>query len=295
MQLGERRGSARPLQMNKNTFNTITSVPLSRGGKVKKRTPRPAAGIRAAAQARGPAGGDRARVVADHRGGRAQADTLRGAADIGREVGAVIDRHSQALRRPHHRRRPLLAANDAGSAAEARLDGLYVIRTSVPAAAMTAEQAVGAYKGLARVERAFRSLKTVDLEVRPVYHWLAPGSGRMCCCVCWPTTSNGRCAPASSRCSTTMPTRRRPNPARHSFVAKAQRSEAAVTKQTTGRTEDGLPVHSFHSLLADLATLTRNTVVTALAPDHPFTLTTRPTTIQQKALDLLGVAVTRTQ
>ena len=58
---------------------------------------------------------------------------------------------------------------------------------------------------------------------------------------------------------------------------------------------DGLPVHSFHSLLADLATLTRNTVVTALAPDHPFTLTTRPTTIQQKALDLLGVAVTRTQ
>ena len=68
-----------------------------------------------------------------------------------------------------------------------------------------------------------------------------------------------------------------------------------MTKQITGCTEDGLPVHSFHSLLADLATLTRNTVVTALAPDHPFTLTTRPTTIQQKALDLLGVAVTRTQ
>ena len=84
-------------------------------------------------------------------------------------------------------------------------------------------------------------------------------------------------------------------PARHSLVAKAQRSQAGVTKQTNGRTEDGLPVHSFHSLLADLATLTRNTVVTALAPDHPFTLTTRPTTIQQKALDLLGVAVTRTQ
>src|SRR5512132_1029847 len=78
--------------------------------------------------------------------------------------------------------------------------------------------------------------------------------------------------------------------ARDNIVAKAQRSPAAVTKQTTVRTEDGLPVHSFHSLLADLATLTRNTVVTALAPDHPFTLTTRPTTIQRKALDLLGVS-----
>src|SRR4029453_18657465 len=63
--------------------------------------------------------------------------------------------------------------NDASIAAEARLDGLYVIRTSVPATTMTAERAVGAYKALARVERAFRSLKTVDLEIRPVYHWLS--------------------------------------------------------------------------------------------------------------------------
>src|SRR5512132_2976430 len=83
--------------------------------------------------------------------------------------------------------------------------------------------------------------------------------------------------------------------ARDNIVAKAKRSPAAVTKLISNRTEDGLPVHSFHSLLADLATLTRNTVVTALAPDHPFTLTTRPTTIQRKALDLLGVAVTCTQ
>ena len=83
--------------------------------------------------------------------------------------------------------------------------------------------------------------------------------------------------------------------ARDSIVAKAQRSPEAVTQQTTGRPEDGLPVHRFHSLLADLATLSRNTMVTALAPDRPFTLTTRPTPIQQKALDLLGVALTCTQ
>ncbi len=80
---------------------------------------------------------------------------------------------------------------------------------------------------------------------------------------------------------------------RASVVAKAQRSPAAVTKQTTGRTEDGLPVHSFQTLLADLATLTRNTVATAIAPDHPFTITARPTPIQKKAFDLLGVARTQ--
>ena len=63
---------------------------------------------------------------------------------------------------------------------------------------------------------------------------------------------------------------------RSSIVAKAERSPAAVTKQTTGRTEDGLPVHSFRTLLDDLATLTRNTLVTAIAPEQPFTLTARP-------------------
>jgi hypothetical protein len=80
---------------------------------------------------------------------------------------------------------------------------------------------------------------------------------------------------------------------RASVVAKAERSPAAVTKQTTGRTDDGLPVHSFQTLLADLATITRNTVVTAIAPDAPFTITTRPTPIHKKAFNLLGVSCTQ--
>jgi hypothetical protein len=75
---------------------------------------------------------------------------------------------------------------------------------------------------------------------------------------------------------------------RPSVVAKAQRSPAAVTKQTTGRTEGGLPVQSLRSLIAHFATLARNTVTTAIAPNHPFTIPTRPTPIQQKALDLLA-------
>src|SRR4051794_37075923 len=76
---------------------------------------------------------------------------------------------------------------------------------------------------------------------------------------------------------------------RASVVAKAQRSPAAVQKQTTGLTPDGPPVHSFQSLLADLATVARNTVTTAITPNYPFTIITRPTTIQHKAFQLLGV------
>jgi hypothetical protein len=76
---------------------------------------------------------------------------------------------------------------------------------------------------------------------------------------------------------------------RASMVAQAQRSPAAVYKQTTGLTEDGLPVHSFRTLLADLATVARNTITTAITPNYPLTVVTRPTTIQHKAFQLLGV------
>src|SRR6185369_2351525 len=101
---------------------------------------------------------------------------LRGKAEIGLEVGAVVDEHKMGKHYDltitdasfTYRRR-----NDA-IAAEARLDGIYVIRTNVPETALTAEQAVGAYKSLAQVERAFRCLKTVDLEIRPIFHWTAP-------------------------------------------------------------------------------------------------------------------------
>ena len=82
---------------------------------------------------------------------------------------------------------------------------------------------------------------------------------------------------------------------RGSPVAKAERSPAALAKRATGRTVDGAPVHSFQSLLADLATLARNTIVTAIAPNRPFTVMTRPTPIQQKAFDLLDISPACTQ
>ena len=78
---------------------------------------------------------------------------------------------------------------------------------------------------------------------------------------------------------------------RRSVVAQAERSKAAISKQTTGMTPDGLPVHSFRTLLADLATLARNTITTAINPLYPLTVVTRPTPVQQKAFDLLGIAV----
>ena len=220
---------------------------------------------------------------------------LRGKAEIGMAVGAVRDKHKMAK----HFALEItdttftFARKTAEIAAEAALDGLYAVRTSLPATALDDAATVRSYKSLSLVEHAIRSLKTVDLRVRPVYHWL-PDRVRAHVFLCmlgyyleWHMRQ--RLAPmlyddADKQAAEAL---------RASVVAKAQRSPAAVTKQTTGRTEDGLPVHSFQTLLADLATLTRNTVATAIAPDHPFTITARPTPIQKKAFDLLGVARTQ--
>jgi hypothetical protein len=150
---------------------------------------------------------------------------------------------------------------------------------------------VRSYKSLSLVERAFRCIKTVDLHVRPVYHWLADRvRAHVFLCMLayyleWHMCQ--RLAPmlfddADKQAAAAQ---------RRSVVAQATRSQAAVKKPTTGQTEDGLPVHSFRSLLADLATLARNTITTAITPNYPLTVPTRPTPIQQKAVDLLGVAM----
>ena len=222
---------------------------------------------------------------------------LRGAAKIGIKVGVVLDRHKMA------KHFDLAITDDSfrfarkteAIAAEATLDGIYVVRTSLPADTLDEAGAVRAYKSLALVERAFRCLKTVDLQVRPIYHWLADRvrAHVFLCMLAYHVEWQMRARLAPMLYDDTD--KEAAEAMRDSIVAKAGRSPKAIAKQTTGRTEDGLPVHSFQSLLADLATLTHNTVVTALAPDHPFTLTARPTPIQRKALDLLGVAVACTQ
>jgi len=228
-------------------------------------------------------------------GVRRARDPLRGQAEIALKVGAVINKYKVAKHftltisdSEFSFARKIDAIDD-----EARLDGIYVVRTSLTAKALDDNASVRAYKSLAQVERAIRSIKTVDLQIRPIFHWAAP---RVCAHVCLCMLAyyvewhmRRRLAPmlyddADKEGAEAL---------RTSVVAKAQRSPSALAKQTYGTTADGLPVHSLHSLLADLATLARNTLVTALRPDHEFVLHTRPTAIQQKALDLLGVNVAK--
>jgi DDE family transposase len=218
---------------------------------------------------------------------------LRGTAEIALAVGAVLNTYKM---KKHF---DLTITDDAFSfarktteiAAEAATDGLYVVRTSLPEQTLGDADTVRSYKSLARVERAFRCIKTVDLNVRPVYHWL---EGRVrahvfLCMLAYYLEWHMR------QCLAPMlfddADKDEAEALRRSVVAQAQRSKAAVKKQTTGATPDGLPVHSFHTLLADLATMARNTIVTAINPLYPLTVVTRPTPIQQKAFDLLGLTV----
>ncbi len=176
-------------------------------------------------------------------------------------------------------------------AAEAATDGLYVVRTSLPEQTLGDSDTVRSYKSLALVERAFRCIKTVDLNVRPVYHWL---EGRVrahvfLCMLAYYLEWHMRQCLAPMLFDDTD--KDGAEAMRSSVVAQAQRSKAAIKKQTTGVTPDGLSVHSFRTLLADLATLARNTIVFAINPLYPMIVVTRPTPLQQKAFDLLGLAV----
>ena len=222
-------------------------------------------------------------------------EPLRGTAAIGLKVGAVLDKHKMAK---HFTlditdSRFGFARKTEAIAAEAALDGIYVVRTSLPATVLDDAATVRSYKSLSLVERAFRCLKTVDLQIRPIYHWLADRvrAHVFLCMLAYYLEWHMHQRLASMLYDETD--KQAAEALRSSVVAKAERSPAAVTKQTTGRTEDGLPVHSFRSLLADLATLTRNTLVTAIDPEGAFTLTARPTPLQQKAHDLLGLARTQ--
>ena len=177
--------------------------------------------------------------------------------------------------------------HQAAIAAEAALDGFYVLRTSVAANALDAADTVRAYKSLANVERAFRSLKTIDLDIRPIFHWATPRvrAHVFLCMLAYHLEWHMRQALAPMLFDDHD--RAAGEALRPSPVAKAQPSPAARRKAKTKRTEDGLPVHSFRTLLADLATLTRNLAKLAGAP--VTVLFAKPTPIQQRAFDLLGV------
>jgi len=214
---------------------------------------------------------------------------LRGAGEIGRAVGAVIGRRKVGKHFSITITNDQLSftRNDAAIAKEAALDGFYVLRTNVPADAINTADTVRAYKSLARVERAFRSLKTIDLDIRPIYHWVSPRvrAHVFLCMLAYYLEWHIRQALAPILFDDHD--RAAAEALRTSPVAKAEPSPAAKRKAKKKHTDDGQPVHSFRTLLTDLATLTRNTVKCGKAPE--IALLARPTQIQQRALDLLGV------
>ena len=218
---------------------------------------------------------------------------LRGTAAIALAVGAVIEQHKM---RKHFDlaitdQSFAFARKTAEIAAEAATDGIYIVRTSLAAEVLDDTATVRSYKSLSQVERAFRCIKTVDLHLRPIYHWLAARvrAHVFLCMLAYYLEWHMRQMLAPILFDD--PDKNAADAARASVVAPAQRSEAAIRKQTTGATPDGLPVHSFRTLLADLATLTRNTIVTAIAPGLPLTVLARPTPVQRRAYELLEVAL----
>jgi hypothetical protein len=219
------------------------------------------------------------------------AGRLRGAGAIGVRAGKVLDKYKVAKHFDLAIAEASFACkvNDERVAAEAALDGLYVIRTSVAEADMGAGEAVLNYKRLAEVERAFRTLKGVDLQVRPIRHRLEARVkahiflSMLAYYVQWHMIEAW--APLTFKDDADTEPSRLADP-----VAPARRSQAALAKVHTRTLADGTPAMSFTRLLAHLATVVRNTMRprSARPGEATFTLTTRPTPKQQQALDLVA-------
>jgi hypothetical protein len=218
---------------------------------------------------------------------------LRGADRIGVRVGKVIGRHKMAKHFGIEITNEsfVYERDEPGIAAEAALDGFYVIRTSLPAETLDAEQTVRAYKGLSKAERAFRSLKTVDLKIRPIHHRLADRvrAHVLLCMLAYYVEWHMRQDLAPVLFDDEDP--QAGEALRASAVAPAQRSPSARAKAATKRTAAGTPVHSFQTLLSDLATICRNRIQPDVPGAGTFAKTTQPTALQEQALALLKVGL----
>ena len=218
---------------------------------------------------------------------------LRGKQNIGVRAGKILNRYKMGkhfqLRIEddsfHYERKT------ANIEREESLDGIYVIRTSVRKEALSSEHVVASYKSLSGVERAFRSLKTVDLHVRPIHHRL-PDRVRAQILLCmlayyveWHMRQ--RLAPMLFDDDD----KPQAQAARKSIVTPAQRSASAQRKALTKLTSEGVKVHSFQTLLADLATVVKNRIQPTDTGIAGFHMLTQPTAIQQRAFDLLGVTL----
>jgi hypothetical protein len=219
---------------------------------------------------------------------RVQAGRLAGAARIGVEAGKVINKYKTG------KHFDVAITDDSLAVArrqdqieqEAALDGIYVLRTPVPAGQLDAPAVVTAYKNLSRVERDFRSIKSDDLDLRPVYHYLEERvkAHVLICMLASYLTWHLRRAWAPLTFTDEHP------PLQDNPVAPARRSAAAQAKASYQRDPAGRPYRSFRGLLEHLATLTRNQV---RFPGTSITvpMLAEPTSTQREAFDLLGAAI----
>jgi len=219
---------------------------------------------------------------------RVSRGTLTGAGRIGEAVGRVITKHKVGK----HFQRTItdtsftFERDQRGIAAEAALDGIYVLRTSVPATDLDAAGVVASYKNLAHIERDFRSLKTDDLDLRPIHHRLTDrvhAHVLICLLACY-LTWHLRQAWAPLTFTDEHP------PVRHNPVAAAQRSSQAQTKASRHQDANGNPLRDFRGLLTHLATLTRNRIRYQGTNIEINTLT-EPTPDQRRAFDLIEATI----
>jgi len=218
-----------------------------------------------------------------------QTGRVRGKDKIGVRVGKVVNQYKVAKHFHLDIGENTLSfeRNHEGIAAEAALDGVYIIRTSVPAAQMDGPECVRRYKSLAQVERAFRCLKSIDLKVRPIHHRLAKRvRAHIFLCMLayyveWHMREAWRELMFADEDQGAKATR---DP-----VAPARRSRAAEAKATRHTLDDGTPAHSFSTLLAELSTIVRNTCCTPEAGQNAprFAITTLANPKQQRALALI--------
>ncbi|XQZ30696.1 hypothetical protein ABCW42_21145 (plasmid) [Arthrobacter sp. NyZ413] len=183
------------------------------------------------------------------------------------------------------------ARNEDQIAAEAALDGIYIIRTPVNATRMDPGKVVATYKSLANVERDFRSIKAIDLHLRPVHHYTETRvrAHVFICMLAAYLTWHLRQAWAPL----TFTDEHRPEPANP--VGPAHRSTAGHTKASRHTTTGGQPAHSFRSLLDHLATLTRNRLhINGTGKNTGFDLVTTLTPIQRQAFELIGQPIPTT-
>jgi len=218
---------------------------------------------------------------------------LRGKQNIGLRAGKILNRYKMGKHFQLHIEEDSFQyeRKTANIEREESLDGIYVIRTSVNKEALTSQQVVASYKSLSGVERAFRSLKTVDLHVRPIHHRLPD---RVCahiliCMLAYYVEWHMRQLLAPMLFDDDD--KPQAQAARTSIVAPAQRSKAAELKAYTKQTAEGFKVHSFQTLLGDLATIVKNRIQPKDKQIAAFEMLTNPTAIQQRIFDLLGVTL----